>query len=141
MGYVRPTIKLVFDEDTGDMAGLEVRLRRPSIDQALQVTSLDHLTSKSGSLTTDDRATIDEIFNTLGPLLIGWNLEEEDGTSVPATAEELRKQDVGFVLALIGEWMKASVGVSVPLGRRSTGGSQSEALSIPMDVLSESPAS
>jgi hypothetical protein len=77
----------------------------------------------------------------LGKRLISWNLEEEDGTPVPANADGLRSQDPDFVRAIIAAWTEAIGGVEAPLRAGSDSGETSLAASIPMEPLSQSRAS
>lgn len=133
MGYVRPTLKLVFDEEHhGDLAGLEVRMKRPSVDQLMRVSQLMSLRGKDDAdLTDTDREQIDGLFDLIAAHLLGWNLEEEGGAPVPATAQALRGQDVALVYGVIGSWMDAAAGVSAPLAPPSSGGNPSLEDSIP----------
>ena len=138
MGYVRPTLKLVFDEEHhGDLAGLEVRMRRASIDQVMQVSKLMALRGKDDAdLSAADLDRIGELFALVGDRMIGWNLEDDDGAPIPATVEALRDQDPALVYAVISAWMEAVAGVSAPLAKPSSDGDPSLEESIPMDFQS-----
>lgn len=134
MGFVLDTVhKLVieefFDEETGEF--LEIRCKPLTFEEYIRLTS--------GDLSRDEQA---EMF---AEHLISWNLQNrgEDGevTDVPATREGARSQDTAFLLRLMAQWGSQLGSVHGPLGRRSTGGPQSEEASIPMETLPESPGS
>jgi hypothetical protein len=131
---------LVFGEEHGDLAGLEVRMKRISIDQMMEVSRLLSLRGKGDNeLTGEDRAQINELFDLVGGRMVSWNLEEEDGTPVACTAAALRDQDPALVYGIISGWMDALAGVSAPLAKTSSGGDLSMEESIP--VLESPPLS
>lgn len=128
MGYTRRTLKLVFEDE--QYAGLEVQARPMSIDQVEEYTSL----------TTDEATTKAEaIGRLLGPFaenMLGWNMEEPDGSPVPATLAGLRTFDMPFLWDLLKAWARASAGVSRPLPSGSSDGPSSDLeTSITMETL------
>jgi hypothetical protein len=141
VGYVRPTLRLVFDEEHhGDLAGLEVRMKRLTIDQLVRVSKL------RGGIGDEDDAVdkVAELVDAVAAGIIGWNLEEEGAhgnVPVPPTAENLRVQDFALIQAVTSAWMDAAVGVSAPLVQPSPAGEPFPEESIPMDVPSTSLAS
>jgi hypothetical protein len=72
--------------------------------------------------------------------LVSWNLEREDGTSIPCTKEALFGEvDNDLALALATEWIErlgGKVDDASPLPQSSPAGEQSPAVSIPMEPLS-----
>ena len=69
-----------------------------------------------------------------------WNLENEDDTPVPVTAEALfRRLEFKDVTVILDAWLEAMVGVSSPLDQPSSGGDLSLVESLPMEPLSPSP--
>lgn len=144
MGYKRTrTIKLTWAD--GEFEGLEIRARRVSIEQFLDLAPL--IDSKYDMFDPQDREQLRELLTTFGEILVSWNLEDEaeDGTStpIPCTAEEFMRQDPAFVREVLDQWTEAvsSVsGVSAPLEQPSPDGEPfPEELSLPMEVLSPSP--
>ena len=119
MGFRREpkTFLLVFDDP--DLAGLEVRARSLSI----------------GELEDDDL----QVYESFAAALVSWNLEDEDGNSLPATLETVRSYpDVGFMNALASAWIKAVTGVDDDLGKDSDSGRRYLEESLTMEPLSES---
>lgn len=124
----RKTYRLVF-EDGHDLAGLVVRARSVGTGEFFELSKL----ADQGSFGLDEGA---ELIARFAQHLVDWNLEDEDGVPVPATAEGLNSQDFDLVIAVIMQWMDAVAGVSAPLARPSPGGVPSLVESIPMETLS-----
>lgn len=133
MGYVpkRKIYKLAFED--AEMDGLVVRVRGLSTGQYIDLMGL-----KQKAEGGDDSG---ELFEFLAERLVDWNVEEEDGTPVPADLTGIRAQDMPFTMAIINAWTKAMADVPAPLGQPSTSGASSLEASIPMDALSPSLAS
>lgn len=149
MGYQRQTKTYVlkFGEDTGEYAGLVVKLKSPKI-KVMQNLIKDALTL--GSLTPDQLATrategdedLDRIYKTFADHLVEWNLEDEDGEAVPATFEGVCEVDQDLFTFLLDQWIKASAGVSAPLDKPASSGETFPDLSeIPTVPLSSNLAS
>lgn len=136
MGYVRQrkTYRLAFAD--GEFEGLEVTARSASVDAYQRIATLA-TRQVSAPPSAEDLAEIDHLYRAFAGVLVSWNLEEEDGTPVPATYDGLKAQDLPFAVAVILAWMDAVAGVSRPLDGTSTRG-EMEA-SLPMEVLSPNP--
>lgn len=140
MGFVREkTIyKLVFQ--TPELDGLEVRATGGSLGDYLVISELADLAEVLHTATKQEAAKrIGEVVAHFAETLVDWNLEDEDGTPVPATAEGLRRQDPELIIAIVRAWMDAVAGISRPLGQPSPDGEQ--VAEIPMQTLSPSLAS
>ncbi len=141
MGYVRKTLKLVFDDP--DFEGLEVRAKRLNVEQLLDLAKLETLKGMKDD-SPQVRDGLKSLFTTLAGLITSWNLEEPvdpadpDGptVAVPVTTEALAALDMGFVMSLVLALQEATVGVSGPLVTRSPSGGQSLEASLPMEVES-----
>lgn len=97
------TATLTFEEGH-DYHGAEVSVR---LDVPMSVVfEFDSLSPADGM-----RRFGDEI-------LIDWNIEDDDGNPVPATADGLLSQSSDFGLALLDAWKESAAGVPTPLGRR-----------------------
>lgn len=129
MGWTRRTLKLVFEAP--EFEGLEVRIRPMTLAQLLDVGRLD-----KGNGTNAE--SIDRYTPFIADALLSWNVEEDDGTPVPATVDGLRSLDLDTLLALVRAWTDATVGVAPPLEPSSNGGELSLEVSLPMEVLSPS---
>ncbi len=134
MGYRKKNknVVLKFAEDH-DLYGLEVRLRGMNIGEYLAFTGYDG----------GDGETVAGLIARFGEHLLSWNLEEEDGTPVPATPDAVQQQEHELILALANAWTDALAGVhkADPLSESSPSGELSPVASIPMEPLSESLAS
>lgn len=73
--------------------------------------------------------------------LQSWNLEEEDGTPIPADLAGLLAQEPDFVFEIIDAWTDIITGVDENLGAPSQDGNPSQVVSLPMEVQSPSRAS
>lgn len=139
MGFTAPrTIyRLTFDE--GRYEGLEVRVASVPLGRLLDLADqADRLKAGGPSVGLSD---VRELFELFASSLRSWNLQDDDGADVALGMAGLMAQEYSFAVDLIMAWMDAVSGVPDPLVRRSTGGSQLEAPSIPMEALSASPPS
>ena len=133
--------KLLFDENNGDMSGLEVRMQALSVGQLLDMTRLTEQADRSPEDT-------ERVFTDFAAALVGWNVEEEvlddAGVSVrpvPPTLEGVRSCDLDFIVEIQKKWMEAIAGVPAPLTEPSGSGPQFPEGSLPMEPLSPSPPS
>jgi hypothetical protein len=131
----RRTIKIIFQ---GDLDGLEITAYSVSMDTFLEFEELSnrYFGGKTGK---DEKASMAiqsfrRMLDMFAGVLVSWNLEDEDGEPVPATREELGREDPGFVFDVIVKWMEAVAGVSAPLSETSSSGETSAELSLPMDI-------
>ena len=125
MGYRRKktmTLRWV----SGEMQGLEVEVRRVSVDTLFDVAA-----------TVDKRMASKENFraavNELVAFIVGWNYETDDGKPVPVSAETLLAEDADFTMAIFKAWADALGGVSAPLEQPSPDGELEAGL--PVEVL------
>lgn len=132
MGYVRktPVIKLMFDDE--EYEGLEIRMESMPLGEFLEIDKLSQ---------DDGHDAFRKMIEQLASHLRDWNLEEENGTPVPANLEGLKKQDLVFVRAIVNGYRGALFGVGNPLPQKSSNGDQSQEALIPMETLSPSQAS
>lgn len=130
MGYVpkRKVYTLIFEDP--EMNGLEVRIRGLTTGQFMDVAAKKEEAEQGG-----DPA---ELFQMMVDQLVSWNIEEEDGTPVPATLEGLKTLDMPFTMAIVNAWTDAVAGVPAPLEQSSPAGAPSLEASIPMETLSSS---
>lgn len=64
--------------------------------------------------------------------LISWDLTE-NGEPVPLTAEGVMRLEEPLMRLIVGEWIKATRGVTAPLDHRSSGGAKPQEEQIPME--------
>jgi hypothetical protein len=132
MGYRRKlkTITVTFGDDH-ELAGLEVTTRGLSLGTYLELLGMGEV----------DRSSIGEALKEFARCLTSWNLEDEDGTPVPATEESVFAEDHNMMLKVAAAWLDSMHGVSKsdPLPESSPAGEPSPVASIPMAPLSECP--
>jgi hypothetical protein len=130
MGFKRPVYKLTFADST-PYAGLEVTMRAPNIGELLQIDQLRAKAAQAG-----DVDAVKELFGVFAALLVAWNLEEDDGTAVPASHDEVMKLDAAMLNAVIDAWIERVAKVPPPLHRPSGTAQESPAVPpIPMTPL------
>lgn len=137
-GYKRPPLLLTFTNP--EFEGLEVRCRRPSVGDILDLAQLRGITSAASEADIQER--VDALMTRLASLIVSWNLLDDNDEPVKITAESIAAQDFYLMIAITGALLDASgAGVRPPLPRPSDDGAPSLAASIPMETLSESPPS
>lgn len=129
----RKQFELTFEGDS-ELDGLVVVMEAMPLGEYMEMTGLD------GS---GDGWEIGDMLRRFAKALISWNLQEEDGTPVPATEAAVLAEDSDQMLTVASEWVKAIKGVreSDPLPDSSPDGGPSLEASIPMDAPSQSLAS
>lgn len=134
-----------------ELHGLEVSLRGLTVAKVFAIgnSASAFTTDAKGALTTGSDAT-EDMFQTFAGCLQRWNLEDEDGTPIPATMEGIATQDFEFILELIVTWMEAVSSVTgnkageggeggdSPLPASSDSGLAALEASLPMEALSPS---
>lgn len=141
MGYKvqRTILRLVFE---GKHEGLIVEAYAPPLgflENAMKMAPL--VGKRTDQMTQEDLALVTGVFGGFAEYLISWNLERDDDTPVPATAEGVRSQDVGFVMEIVQAWLENAGEVAPPLAPPSSSGKPSLEGSLPMEPLSPSPQS
>jgi len=135
MGFVRQRPVIVLDFEGSDLNGLTLRAERCSIADYIAIgNALDRPTPDLDAFGRD----IAELQELVIPRLLEWDLEEEDGTPVPLTADYIIQQDRQFQLDVFNAYRYGNAFVSRPLEKPSGSGEPSPEELIPMDVLSES---
>lgn len=133
MGFRKKTtpIVLTFAGDP-DLDGLEIHLRGKNLREYLEIIGLTESDIDGPALVRQ----LEEFAKSL----ISWNLEEEDGTPVPATRDAVFALDKDMALKIATRWFQRLEGqVDAPLPDSSPNGEQSPAASIPMAPLSDHP--
>lgn len=104
MGYRRkraeqPIYRLVFAD--AELAGLEVDCQPAPLGVVQDFTKLAEFVGTPAQ----ELAATTMVLETFARSLVAWNLEDEDGTPVPATIEGLLTQDTPFVMQIIEAWL------------------------------------
>lgn len=154
MGYKRNKVYLLTFDDP-EFEGLEIRCKGASIGAVTGAVSFTNWTDKD--FTPEMAKDLPRVVRILAGCsvdciekhdelpegqthyanrIVSWNLEEEDGTAVPANYEGLLSQDIDFVMAVCFAWMDGVVGTPGPLDGNSLAGGQSVEALIPMETSS-----
>ncbi len=139
-GFQPPRKTYVLDFEGTDLDGLTVKARGASLGQFLALGQLAEDADQAEGA-AGESAAISAMLALFDELLVEWNLDDENGVRIPATAEGMATLDPSQVMAIIGAWQRAVAAVPVPLKDASTGGSPSVVRSMPMEPLSPSLAS
>ena len=137
MGYVRKrrNYRLLFEDP--EFEGLEVVAKSASVADYRRIAEL--ATREFGNTpSAEDLVEMDNLYRAFAEVLVEWNLEEEDGTPVPATLEAVLQQDLPFVQRIVLAWMEAVAGIAAPLPTPSADSERFPEESLPMEVLSPS---
>lgn len=130
-GYRRLPLRVTFEES--ELEGLVVRARR------LTVAEVRDLVEPPGGSRAERERHVCEI---LAGAIREWNYEDDDGTPVEPTAENLdTRVDRVVIDALVDELLKASTRASPPLPQPSDDGSLSAEEFKLMEALSNDPVS
>lgn len=134
MGYTPPRTLYKLDFSQTEHAGLEVTARSMSVDGLLRLLDLAGSAEASGK-------DAEELIDRFAVVLADWNVEDDDGQPVPATAGGLLSQEISFVVALITAYCQAMTQAPPPLPTSSpAAGSSPEGL-IELASQSQSPPS
>lgn len=142
MGHklVRKGYSLKF-ADGSPLDGAQIVLGSLSIGQIMQVRQLMHTVSQSTS-PVEQMEAFDTVILMAADKLVSWDLEEEDGTPIPATREGVLSLDGELMLPIINAWLDAAKGTDAPLPDASSDGErQTLEASIPMELPSTDLAS
>jgi hypothetical protein len=150
VGYVRKQkVFRVEFTDEHSLAGLELLTRSLSIKEfaefGLQIAAIGEVVDSASSpedqlLAISQMSTgVDMVKKSFADALISWNMEEEDGSPTPPTADGVGRLDDMEFLSMVGSWLEALGGVLAPVGKGSGSGETTPELSLPMDISSPSP--
>lgn len=141
MGYKPGAKRYRLDFEGTPYEGLEVETRSTSLETVFTISKLSEGFSPGQTFTIEDINVFRELLTQFAAVIARWNMEEEDDTPIPITAESLMNQDMGLVMFLIDAWITAML--DVPAGLKATlpGGEKPPEVSIPVVPLSPSQAS
>lgn len=144
------TIRNISFEPDHPLHGLEMRTRGADVRfmarlagvfTELQATGQAGVESGSATQEEMNRVAdlIDHAYGMFASKLVSWNMQDEDGNEIAPTVEGFHTlDDDEFVMGAVRAWLEVVAGVSPDLGKDSGSGETSQALSLPMDVLSPS---
>lgn len=118
----RTSIRLIFDEPA--LEGAEVVCRGVPVSVFLDLANLKE---------QDGAEAAQQLFAMFAEkALESWNLEEEDGTPIPATSEGVLSLETALVMRIIRAWMGSVTNPPAPLGKPSDNGAAMPPEPIPM---------
>ena len=85
------------------------------------------------------KAYVRALAGQLEKYLVEWNLAEEDGAAIPATAAGFLSLEDEMIQSVITAWVDVVIGISGPLGESSTGAPSFPEELIPMEAPSTHP--
>jgi hypothetical protein len=130
VGYVRTRTRTL--EFVGaQFEGFEVVADKGTVEDFLNLKELTDRPSASFEAALADLVLA---YDRLVPLLVSWNLEDDNGAPIPLDRETFGKQDRELTAAILAAWLRLDV--SRPLEQPSPAGEQSVAASIPTEPLS-----
>lgn len=129
MGFKKEAtlFKLVFEA----YEGLEVYVKSLSVGELLDLTELTAEVSNLEDV-KEVMAQSKSLMEVFAKNLVKWNLEDEDGTPVPATYEGIASQEFPFVLEIITTWMEQVAKVDENLEKKFSNTPSLD--SLPMEV-------
>lgn len=122
--------KLTFADEPYD--GLSVTLRGLTIRE---------YTAMGSRQSSTEAEAVQALLDTIGPNIVDWNREDENGQPLPPTLDNLRDEEPALLQLIASEWTQAMAGVSGPLEPSSNGGLPSEVESMLAEIPSQSLAS
>lgn len=127
-----------------DHPGLELVIQPLTVKQVLEFTRLVEQVGDADPEKPDASQVeaFESVLTTFGSLLESWNLEEDDGTQIPATFDGLGTLGLPFAMELIQGAMEAVTQAPRPLPQSSTNGASDADLrallgSIPMTPIGQ----
>jgi hypothetical protein len=126
----RTVYKLTFSET--ELDGLEVEASSVSTGTLMKLMKLAVEIGDNGKTSGTDITAMDELFTGFTNALQSWNLEDDDGSPVPATLDGLYAQDLDVAMPIVMAWINAVAGVGVELGKGLTSGPSFQEASLPM---------
>lgn len=126
MGYRKAPTILTLKFDKPEYEGLSVRMKSLSFGKVRKLISATESASDEN---------FDELLEAVDRGIVSWNLEEEDGTEIPANAEALNDQDFQFVMDVIMAWLDCMTGVTEDLGKGSSNGPVFPGQPVTMEAL------
>lgn len=160
MGFKRSKVFVLAFEGE-EFEGLEVKARGATVASMLGAVDLLNTfgdeKASAAKLSASDLAEVGRLFRVLAGCpaecldqheelppgqehylnrLVSWNLEEDDGTPVPADYHGLMSQDIDFAIELVMAWLDGVLGTPGPLEPSSNDGMPPAGVSIPMETLS-----
>lgn len=136
MGYRRNrTVPLVFTSE--EMAGFTATAKVITTDEWLEVAEL--VSTDGFAYLPYNRDRIARMHELLAGSVVEWNLEDDNGATVPFSLEAFKAQDKWFQAAIVDAWVDQMVQVNDPLERPSSNGPAEGLADLPMTETPTAP--
>lgn len=139
-GFRRKRKVYVLDFEGTDLDGLTAKVRSAPIGEFMRLGELaDEL--ETTETVAEMKAVMDVMLGLFDDVLVEWDLVDDDGVPIPATAAGMAQLEMDEVMLFITAWQNAVAAVPAPLSPASNAGSPSLVGSMPMEPKSPSLAS
>jgi hypothetical protein len=126
MGYKRPVNHALVKVKDGRYAGLELTLNL-SVSMELFIDFQRKRFSNIANIDSQEEA----LRWFASDVLVAWNMEEDDGSPVPASADGFMSLEPSLALEIVSRWRETVTDIDAPLVSPSTDGEPSKVQSIP----------
>lgn len=135
---------IVFPDDS-PWADAEAKIKGCSVDAWLDLlansSKAQDVADGLVTVTAAERSATEKIIELFAPLIVWWNVDDDEGEPVAPDEAGVRSQDFGLIMALFRAWQERAIAVAPPLPKGSPAGPDPELASIPTETLPESPGS
>lgn len=121
--------ELVIKFEEEEYESLEVAVRPVTIKEALEAEKLQNI---GDDATMED---LEKVFALAAGFVVRWNIEDDDGKTMPINSASFISFPMDFALALLSGINTTIAGVSAPLDDSSPNGEISPVVSVPMETL------
>lgn len=128
MGYRKVPVIYTL-EFKGEHEGLVVRLK------SIKIGAMRRMLKLIDSDEDNTTLVLDNMVELIGKGLVSWNLEEEDGTPIEPTPEEVDELDFDLLKLILDEWLDVVSGPGEDLGKDSPSGEKFPGLPPTMEAL------
>ncbi len=135
MGYRRELKRYVLKFEDEEFSGFECVCGSLSVDEFLELNALAGEMMSSNP----DVEEVGRLFNLLSEKIVRWNLEDDEGKPIAHGPEDLRAQDIDFIVAILMAWLDGMSVVPGPLPNdSSSGGTSLDAMTTELANMSRS---
>ena len=128
MGYRKVPVIYTL-EFKGEHEGLVVRLK------SIKIGAMRRMLKLIDSDEDNTTLVLDNMVELIGKGLVSWNLEEEDGTPIEPTPEEVDELDFDLLKLILDEWLDVVSGPGEDLGKDSPSGEKFPGQPLTMEAL------
>lgn len=128
MGYKKVPVIHTLEFD-GEREGLVVRMK------SLKIGDMRKIVKAMEDDDTDTAALLDVMVQHVAKGLVSWNMEDEDGSPIPATMDEVDQLDFDDLRDIMDKWLEKVSGPGPELGKDSNSGASFPGQPLTMEAL------